>query len=115
MIIAGLLLDGQRLGSRVYVCETFLERALGLWAQGPLMNDELLRIAPCRAVHTLGLRIAIDLVFVDRAGRVLDLVPALPPNRIASRWGAWAVWEAPAGWLQSRPIRDGSRLELCSA
>ena len=52
---------------------------------------------PCRAIHTVGMRIAIDVVFLNAAGRVIKRVSALPPNRWAGCWRARRVVEVAAG------------------
>ena len=40
-------------------------------------------LAPCTAVHTVGMRFAIDVVFVDRQGFAVKIVRNLRPWRIA--------------------------------
>lgn len=54
-------------------------------------------IPGCRSVHTVGMRFALDLVWLDRAGRVLAIERRVPPNRVRSRRDAAAVLEVPAG------------------
>lgn len=41
-------------------------------------------IAPCWSVHTFGMRVAIDLAFLDLAGVVVSSERAVPPGRM--RW-----------------------------
>lgn len=48
----------------------FLDRARGLM-RGGFGEGELL-IAPCRDIHTFGLRRPIDVAFIDAQGRVLE-------------------------------------------
>lgn len=57
-----------------------------------------LLLRPCRAVHTLGLRDPIDVVFLGAQNRILRCVPRLAPNRVAIHWQACAVVELPAGY-----------------
>jgi uncharacterized membrane protein (UPF0127 family) len=80
-----------------------IQRLWGLHAYPPLRGDTGLYLAPCRAVHTLGLRDAIDVVFLDRGGRVVRQVAALPPGRFAWCRSAFAVVELPAGYCLARP------------
>jgi hypothetical protein len=70
-----------------------------------------LLIPRCRAVHTWGMRFALDLAWIDwppRTGQavVLDLRPGLPPRRFAATAarGALAVLELPAGGAASAGI-----------
>ncbi len=57
------------------------DRMRGLLARAPLGVGEGLLIAPCNGIHTVGMRYAIDVVFIDRDGRVLRVTRALPPLR----------------------------------
>lgn len=54
--------------------------------------EGLLVLAPCRDIHTWGMRAAIDVAFVDEGGRVLQSCRALPPRRrLRNRRAAFAV------------------------
>lgn len=72
-------------------------RMRGLLGRRPPGGRSGILLAPCRAVHTFGMRYAIDVAFVSRQGRVLKLYRALPPRRIALCLGAVAVVEVRAG------------------
>jgi uncharacterized membrane protein (UPF0127 family) len=63
------------------------------------MHDEALIIAPCSAVHTFFMRMAIDILFVARDGRVTRAVHALPPWRLAASPRAFATIEMAAGTI----------------
>ncbi|WP_420226422.1 DUF192 domain-containing protein [Pigmentiphaga litoralis] len=83
---------------------------VGLLGQPPLAADEALRITPCAAVHTFGMRQAIDVVFVGRGGVVLAVVPRVPPGRIVWRRGAIEVVETAAGCAQRCGLDVGARI-----
>jgi hypothetical protein len=68
-----------------------------------------LLLAPASSVHTCFMRRAIDVVFLDAELRVVKVVRALRPWRIAAARGAGAVLELPAGEARVRP---GDRLAL---
>ena len=55
-----------------------------------------LLIPRCRSVHTLGMRFALDLVFLDRRGRVVAERRNVPPGRIVRCREAVAVLELEA-------------------
>jgi uncharacterized membrane protein (UPF0127 family) len=57
----------------------------------------VLAIAPTSAVHTFGMRFAIDVLFVNRGGRVIKRALGLKPGRIAATLTAFAVLEFAAG------------------
>jgi len=71
-------------------------RTVGLLTSAPLGEHEGLWIKPCMAVHTMGMRFPIDVVFLNRERRVLRVVANLRPNRFAICWQASSVVELPA-------------------
>jgi uncharacterized membrane protein (UPF0127 family) len=83
-------------GLAVPVAIGFRARLLGL---GGLDRDEAgagLLIPRCSSVHTVGMRFALDLVFLDGEGRPLAVRRRVPPRRFASYRGAAAVLEIPS-------------------
>jgi hypothetical protein len=74
----------------------FRARALGL---SLLDRDDAgpgLLIPRCAAVHTFGMRFALDLLFLGRDDEVLAVHRAVPPRRFIAHRGAAAVLEIPA-------------------
>lgn len=104
---------GRLIARRVRRADRFLERAVGLLPQRSVMPDEGLWIEGCAAIHTIGMRATIDVVFLDREGTVLREVETARPWRtlIACR-GAHAVVELGAGALRANDIALGDRLTL---
>jgi len=84
----------------LYPCWTFRQRLLGVYGVGALAEHQGLWIFPCRAVHTLGLAQALDVVFLDGDDRPLRVCARLRPNRSAWCWRAASVVELPAGFCQ---------------
>jgi uncharacterized membrane protein (UPF0127 family) len=85
------------LGHEVPVAEGLWMRLLGLALLRPDCANPGLLIPLCRCVHTFGMRFALDVVFLDRSGRVLHEVRAVPPWRVVACRGADAVLETPTG------------------
>ena len=77
---------------------TFVSRLTGLLGRRELPLDHGLLLHPGGSVHTLGMRFPIDVLFLDRQGRILKIAHSLRPNRavIAPR-GTHAVLELAAG------------------
>jgi len=94
---------------RAFVANTFLGRLRGLHAFSPLSDEEALIIQPCNAIHTLTMRSQIDVVFVDRAGKVLSAA-SVPPLRIKRCAGESAVVEMSAGMIRKLGIVNGDVL-----
>jgi uncharacterized membrane protein (UPF0127 family) len=98
----------QRIGSPV----TPWERALGFLRRRTVERAEGLWFAHCAAVHTIGMRATIDIVFVDRDQTVVRLIPRAGRNRVFTGGArAAATLELAAGVAQTL-IRLGDRLEL---
>lgn len=91
------------LGRRVPVACDRRARLLGLAGLGEGEARTGLLIPRCSHVHTFGMRFALDLVFLDAAGRPLLVNRGVPPRRFAGLCGAAAVLELPRG--ESSPRR----------
>jgi len=74
-------------------------RREGLLKQVAWPEGSALVIAPCQAVHTVGMRFSIDVLFVDRAGQVVKARERVGPWRMAGALRAFAAIELPAGTL----------------
>jgi uncharacterized protein len=86
-------------------------RREGLLKQSTWPQGSALVIAPCQAVHTVGMRFAIDVLFVDRAGRVVKVRERVRPWRVAGALTAFAAIELPAGSLAGQ-IRSGDAVTV---
>lgn len=103
---------GRVLASAVDVADTSTSRRRGLLGRDSLDPSAALIIAPCSAVHTFFMRFVIDVVFVDREGRVLKIARDLKPWRIALSPGAYAVIEFTGGSATRAELVVGDRLVL---
>lgn len=77
---------------RISVARSLFSRMRGLLGRKALPPGEGLLIRPCRAIHTLGMRFAIDVRFYDRRGTCVREVRQVPPGR----WWVWGTWRADA-------------------
>lgn len=74
--------------------------------------DGALLISPCNSVHTLRMRFAIDVAYLTKDMRVID-VHTLAPNRLGRpRLRARHVLEAPAGAMNGWDIVPNSQLHI---
>lgn len=88
------------------------ERLRGLLGRPSLGADAALVIERCGAVHTVGMRFSIDVVFLDRAWRVVRVVRNVRPGRPIV-WGGWRAVrtvEAEAGCLDVAALDAGDVL-----
>ena len=110
---ARLLTDDRRELARVEVAETARERARGLLGRSALAPGHAMWLAPCRSIHTIGMRFPIDVVFLDREARVLTIRERVRSFRLT--WGGWrasGVLEFAAGEVARLRITRGQQLML---
>ena len=99
------------LAGRVAVAATRASRAVGLLRHRELPHGEGLWIVPSRGVHTCWMRFAIDVVALDRRGRVIDLVENLKPWRMRlPRPGCIGVLELPVGSIAESGTKLGDSI-----
>ncbi len=107
--MAWLLRDGEVLAS-LELAPTRRARARGLLGRDGI--DGALMLSPSRAVHTLGMRFAIDVAYCDGELRVLRVV-TMPRYRLSLPvWRARSVIEAEAGSFARWNLRPGDQLEV---
>ena len=94
----------------VEIAVSRVDRRRGLLWRDGLDASAALMLAPCAAVHTAFMRFALDVVFVDRSGRVRKIVQGLEPWRMSASFGAYAAIELAAGG--PRDLVPGDRLYL---
>jgi len=102
--------DGDVVVENCLLAETALSRCRGLLGRSGLSSGEGMLLRPASSVHTAFMRFAIDVVFLDRADRVLKVADDLGPWRMASCRGARAALELPAGEARRRGLRPGVSL-----
>lgn len=111
--------DGRPLAARAWASTSTFERAQGWLKRDRVEDGEGLLIVPCNSIHTFGMRFAIDVVYLDRRGRVLKLARAMRPGRVAL--GPWSglllpwtvrVLELPAGTLEACGLAKGQVLTI---
>ncbi len=99
------------MASRAEKAETHWARLMGLMGRRTLPEGGALLITPCSSVQTSLMRFAIDVVFLDRDGQVVKVVPGLKPYRAAlGGRGAHSALELPAGAAADHGITVGDRL-----
>jgi uncharacterized membrane protein (UPF0127 family) len=95
------------------VATSWWARLRGLLGHAPLRPGEGLLLRGEKAIHTIGMTFAIDVLFLDHTGHVVHLIPAMPPLR-TSPFVARArdVLELPAGIIAQTQTSLGDQIEL---
>lgn len=107
--------SGRVLARRIVRAVNPLHRTIGLLTRKRLEADDGMWFDRCSAVHTLGMRVPIDVVFLDERGTVVRVDAAVPPWRAAvSASEASTVLELAAGSCARLGIVAGMSLELRS-
>ncbi len=101
---------GSTLADRVRLAGTSKERRRGLLQARNA--GSAVWINPCEAIHTFGMRMPIDSIFVDKQLRVRKLACNLKPRRIAICLRAQSVIELPVGTILHSHTAVGDRLQL---
>lgn len=105
----------QPLCPRAELTERARERMRGLLGRASLDAAQALWITSCNAVHTLGMRMPIDVVFVDGEGTVLAVHANVARGRFRAHWRARATVELAAGRAAALALRAGDRLRFAEA
>ena len=100
------------LAEAVEVADTSRKRRTGLLKQQSLPRSEGLWIAPCEAVHSIGMKFAIDVLFLDRHKKVLKIRQDMAPGRLALCLRAHGVLEVAAGAAAATGTAVGDQLEF---
>ncbi|MFN2529577.1 MAG: DUF192 domain-containing protein [Candidatus Baltobacteraceae bacterium] len=74
--------SGRLLATSVQRAESAWMRAAGFIGRAEIAPQEGLWFDRCRAIHTLGVRAPLDVLFLDDRGRVLEIA-VVPPAKIA--------------------------------
>jgi uncharacterized protein len=101
--------EGRFIAHEVRIACSLRARLFGLARERSLPTRSGLLLSPARGVHTLGMRFAIDVVFLSRQMRVLGLAPVVPPWRVllAPR-GTGHVLELAAGQIAATGLKPGT-------
>lgn len=107
--MAWLMRDGEVLAT-LEIADSFRARRRGLLGRDGIEGALLLR--PARSVHTIGMRFAIDVAFVDSDMTVLRVVTMKPWRVSRPALKATAVIEAESGAFGSWMLEPGDVLEI---
>jgi uncharacterized protein len=83
-------------GTEIRRADDPLARLLGLAGLRELPDGSGLLLPRTRSIHTLGMRFPLDLVWLDRDGRVVRVDRGVRPWRMRVCRGASAVMELPS-------------------
>ncbi len=101
------------LGDTVRVADSFLARGRGLLGTAGLSPGAGLWIAPCRSIHSIGMRYEFDALFLDPAGTVVGMYGRFARNRLSAVFRrAGGVLELPPGTIAETGTEVGDVVEF---
>ncbi|MDX2267653.1 MAG: DUF192 domain-containing protein [Bryobacter sp.] len=102
--------NGAELTNRAGIANTSELRRRGLLQHESLEEGDGLWIAPCEAVHTFAMKFPIDVLYLNKAKKVLKIRAAMPKGRVSFCLSAHSVLELPAGMAAKTDTRVGDTL-----
>jgi uncharacterized protein len=101
--------EGRFIAHEVRIVHSLLARWCALSRERSLPTRAGLLLSPARGIHTLGMRFAVDVVFLSRQMRVVGLAARVPPLRVllAPR-GTGRVLELAAGQIAATCLKAGA-------
>ncbi|HOX54305.1 MAG: DUF192 domain-containing protein [Candidatus Omnitrophica bacterium] len=107
------LTRGTILADKAILAESFFSRLKGLLGRGSLAESEALIISPCNAIHTFFMRFSIDVLFLDKAGKVVALKEKILPFRVTPVYPrAWQVVELPIQAISRSKTQLNDQIKL---
>jgi uncharacterized membrane protein (UPF0127 family) len=104
---------GSVVGDRIRVADGVWSRFVGLLGTASLAPGDGLLLYPSQGVHTLGMRFAIDVVFLSHDFKVVALRGCLKPFRMTSLVSrSTCVLELPVGTIPGCRMEIGDQLVI---
>ena len=101
------------LAEEVILAATAIKRMKGLLGLRKLNDKSAMVIKPCNSIHTFFMRFPIDVLFVDKYGKVIKAIANILPFRVSPVcFRSYFVIELPAGVIKSTLTAVGDQLIL---
>ena len=106
--------SGIVVANRLSKADSWWTRGIGLLTAASLSPDDALWLTGVRSVHTFGMRIALDLLFLDGEGLCTGWMPNVSPGKVArGSTGTCDVVELAEGTLKRvTMLRLGDRFAM---
>jgi uncharacterized membrane protein (UPF0127 family) len=109
------LMRGTEILASVEFAHNPLRRAIGLLGRASLPIDQVMWLKPGNNIHTMFMRFAIDVIFVDKNLVVRKIHRQVKPGKLwLASWKANSTFECAAGFLDQHRIQEGDQLHVGS-
>jgi uncharacterized protein len=101
------------LADKARVADNVFTRLMGLLNRVSLEKGEALVLVPSNSIHSLFMRFAIDVIFIDKGGRVIAAQSSFKPFSISPVYfNSHSVIELPEGTIQFSNTKPGDTINL---
>lgn len=94
------------------LANTFFARLKGLLGTKKLDHGKGLIIRPCNSIHTVGMKYAIDIIFLDNQDKIVKLINDMPSGKFSLCSESRYVVELPAGTIEATGTTVGDKISL---
>jgi len=101
------------LADNAVIADTFLKRLTGLLNRKSLNKGEALILSPSNSIHSFFMRFAIDVIFLDKSGKVIDVLFSFKPFRFSAIYfTCHTVIEFPKNTLKLSQTQPGDLIQI---
>ncbi len=101
------------LADEARMANTFFSRLVGLLNRNSLKKSEALILTPSNSIHSLFMRFTIDVIFLDKTGKVTALLPSFKPFRLSPIYfNSRSTIELPEHTLDLTQTRVGDIIQI---
>ena len=105
--------SGEVLVNKGRIAKDFWSRLKGLLGVKRMQAGEGLMILPCNRIHTIGMSMTIDVLFVSLEGEIKHAIQSMKPGKISPYIASASfVLELPAGQIKQTNTCAGQRIAL---
>ena len=101
---------GQVVANPAVLASSPLMRMKGLLGRASMPVNEAIILRPASSIHTLFMRFALDVIYLDRDDKILKLVPNLVPFRFSAASKGHTVLEMASGATSALDLQPGDQL-----
>ena len=101
---------GQVVAEKAVLASSPLMRMKGLLGRASMPPSEAIILRPASSIHTLFMRFALDVLYLDREDRIVKVVPNLVPYRFSAAKKAHTVLEMTSGATAGMDLQPGDQL-----
>jgi len=101
------------LADEAKMANTFFTRLIGLLNRNSLRKGEALILTPSNCIHSFFMRFTIDVLFLDKTGRVIAALPAFKPFRLSPIYfNSCTTVELPENTLKLSQTQPGDIIKI---